>query len=322
MAIPGVRSASWAAYAPLEQGLMAEQIRRDQSASSDRDWLRIDVNPVSPGYFRSVGIPILQGRDFTDRDDKNAPGVVVVNETLARRYWPGESPLGKRIQFRNPHAGGSERGFEVIGVVKDVKYRTLSEPPTPYGYCALGQGGPIFNMNLHVSTSGNPKTLIDPIRKACEVVNQNVGIGSARLISEQLDKFLFQERSAALVLGVFGPFSLLLAAVGLYGVVSYSVAQRSGEFGIRMALGAQGIDIIKMVVLEGMISVLVGLAIGIPASVALSRVIAARLQGAVSPLDPVTYIVVSVVCLIVALFAAGLPARKACRYPVSLLRSE
>ncbi len=323
--IPGIRSSAWAMHAPLEAAwYLPDQIRRNPTESSDDNWLDIYSNTVSPGYFRTVGIPILRGRNFADRDNENAPRVLIVNETLAQRYWPEESALGKYIQIRDRHAGEAEIPgplYEVVGVVKDVKYHALNEISVPFIYYSYGQKQPSFNMQLHISAMVDPRWLIGSVRKACESVNPNVGIANPRLMSEQLDKYLNQERLAAFILGVFGPFSLILAAVGLYGIVSYSVAQRLPEFAMRVALGAQRTDITKMVAIDGMISAFAGLGIGIPVSITLSRVIADRMHGGISSLDPVTYILVSTLCIAIAFAAAILPARKAHLYPFSLLRN-
>jgi predicted permease len=322
--LPGIRSAGWAGTAPLEQGYYPDQVRRDLATDNDDNWMQIGFNVISPGYFQTVGIPILHGRDFSARDDENAPRVVIVNETLAQLYWPGEPPLGKRLMVRNRNAGeGDVPGefHEVIGMVKTVKYNNLNEESVPYVYYTYAQKGVRTDMQLHVSAFIDPQSLIGPIRQACEAVNSNVGIGNARFMSEQLDKYFIQERSAAFILGIFGPFSLILAAIGLYGVISYSVVQRLSEFGIRMALGAQRANISLTIILEGMILTLIGLGIGIPGSMVLSRLTAGRLYG-ISPLDPITYFLVIILCLATAFSASILSTRKAHEHPYKLLRNQ
>lgn len=323
--LPGVRSASWVEDLPLDPYHPEEEISREPAIIGEEKWLRIECNSISSGYFRTVGIPILRGRDFTDQDDESATGAIVINETLARRYWPGEIPIGKRIRMKGRTTDiGSfpTRSYEVIGIVKDVRYRSLSEEPKPYAYFHYAQGKVYFHMDLHVKASGDPRSLVDPIRKACSTVNPKVAILDARLMSDQMDLFLSQERAAAFVFGIFGPLSLVLAAIGLYGIVSYSVTQRAHEFGIRAALGARRSDIQELVLQDGMISTFMGLAIGLPASLVISRLIADRLHG-ISALDPMTYASVSILCISVSIAATLLPARRAySNEPTELLHHE
>jgi ABC-type antimicrobial peptide transport system permease subunit len=251
--------------------------------------------------------------------------VVIVNETLARRYWPGLSPLGKRLLVKGDESSSDYRpeengSYEVIGVVPDAKYSTVWKGAKPYVYFPLFQlyrGDP----PLHVRVSGNPGSVINPIRKALESFGPDVKVYNARLMSTELESLLSQDRSTAFILGVFGLLALILAAVGLYGVISYFVTQRTHEFGIRMALGAQAEDILKQVVREGMTLVSVGLALGLPCSMAVSRFIGSRLHG-MSRVDPVTYVTISLLCIAVALCAVFLPARRATANPMDALRFE
>jgi macrolide transport system ATP-binding/permease protein len=314
--LPGVRSASLAEDLPLDRVQMWEEIRRDPANTGNDQWPFIHCNSVSSGYFRTIKIPILQGRDFTDQDSEGTPGVVIVNETMARQFWPGAAPLGKRIRQK-----ALNRIYEVIGVVKDVKYDALSEKPLPYAYFHYAQAMLTFHMDLHVQASGDPRALIGPIRKAIQTVDARVAVDNPRLMSEHLDSFVWQERAAVYVFGFFGPLSLILASIGLYGLVSYSVARRAHEFGIRVALGARRNHIQKLVLREGMISILLGLAIGLPFSIASARLIASRFQQ-VSPFDPTTYIVISLLCIAVSAAATLWPARRAHLNPWDSLRNE
>jgi predicted permease len=324
-AVPGVLSASLARDIPPERGDMGERMRPEQSDASDKKAHWFDCNSVTPGYFKSLRIPIIQGRDFTDRNDEKSPGVVIVNETLARRYWPGLSPLGKSIRVvgdksSSDYRSEEIRSYEVIGVVPDAGYSTVWKGAKPYVYFSLFQlyrGDP----PLHVRVSGNPGSVINPIRKALESFGPDVKVYNARLMSTELESLLSQDRSTAFILGVFGLLALILAAVGLYGVISYFVTQRTHEFGIRMALGAQAEDILKQVVREGMTLVSVGLALGLPCSMAVSRFIGSRLHG-MSRVDPVTYVTISLLCIAVALCAVFLPARRATANPMDALRFE
>jgi putative ABC transport system permease protein len=324
-AVPGVLSASLARDIPPERGDMGERMRPEQSDVSDNRWHWFDGNCVTPGYFKTLGMPIIRGRDFTDRDDGKSAGVVIVNETLARRYWPGLNPLGKRLRVKgdensDDYRPEENRSYEIIGVVPDAKYSTVWKGAKPYVYFPLSQLY-YFDPQLHVRVLGNPSSIINPIRKALESFGPDVKVYNARLMSAEMESLLSQDRSAAFVLGVFGLLALVLTAVGLYGVISYFVAQRTQEFGIRMALGAQAEDILKQVVREGMTLVSLGLAIGLPCSMAVSRLIGSRLHG-MSPVDPVTYVGISLLCIAMALCAVFPPARRATANPMDALRFE
>jgi predicted permease len=322
--LPGVSSAGWGEQLPFDQTVNPRSVRPDQTDYEADKWSQIECNAISPGYLNTLSIPILQGRDFADRDRENPTGTVLVNETLARRFWPNTSPLGQRIRVRDPNRWAYGKPgpelFEVIGVVKDAKYMTPWEDKMPYIYFPYWHML-YYHMDLHVSARGSPQSLVDPIRKLFETIDPEVKLFNARLISTQVESMLYQERSAAFVLGIFGSLALVLAAVGLYGIVSYSVAQRTREFGIRIALGAEGENIARKVVLEGMSMALLGLAIGLPCSIGLSRLLESRLHG-LSPLNPIVYILISILVTAVAIAAALIPARRAAANPMNALRAE
>ncbi len=313
--LPGVRAASWAEDLPFERTLAVLERIRPEEQESDR-WLRVEGNAVSSGYFKTVGMAILQGRDFTTREMDSSANVVIVNETLARRFWPGTTPVGKYLRVR----GQDDARFEIVGVVKDAKYRTPWEGEKPYAYFPFWRF-PYYHMDLHVSGYGDPLQLVDSIRKACQDVNPGVNLDNPRLMSAQLDSLLLQERSAAFLFMTFGGLALIMAAVGLYGIVSYSVARRTHEFSIRMALGARSVDIFKHVVSEGIALVLTGMAIGLPCCIVLARLLSSRLHG-LSPFDPITYCGISLLCVSVAAIAVVMPARKAAKDPARALRCE
>lgn len=323
--VPGVLSASLARDIPPERGAIGERMLLEQCDAGGNKGRWFDCNSVSPGYFKTLSMPIIHGRDFTDHDEENSAGVVIVNEALARRYWPGLDPLGKRIRVegnKNSSDYRTEelRSYEVIGVVPDARYSMVWGGAKPYLYfpfLQLYHGDP----QLHVSVLGNPSSIISPIRKVLEPFGPDVKVYNVRLMSAEMESLLSQDQSAAFVLGAFGLLALILTAVGLYGVISYFVAQRAQEFGIRMALGAQAEDILKQVVREGMTLVSVGLAIGLPCSMAVSRFIGSRLHG-MSPVDPVTYLSISLLCIAMALCAVFPPARRATANPLDALRFE
>jgi predicted permease len=317
-ALPGIRSASWAEDLPFDRrGSIREEIRPEEADAGQDNWLAIRCNVISTDYFKTFKIPILQGRDFRDSESNSPTGAVIVNETLARRYWPGRSPLGRRIRMKDT----KPELWEVVGVAKDCKYGTPWEEAQPYAYFPYWQFPLYLHMDLHVSAAGNPMHVANSIQKACKSLNPDVTMRNPRLMSERTASLLSQERSTASVLLAFGSLALILAATGLYGIISYAVAQRAHEFGIRRALGAQNADIIKPVIREGMTLALAGLAIGLPCSMALSRFIESRLHG-MSPVDPFAYASVSLLCVSVMVLAALLPARRAAQSPIAALRFE
>ena len=242
---------------------------------------------------------------------------MIVNEALAHRYWPGQSPLGRRIKVKDQ----KPELCEIVGVAKDIRYQNPWENARPYAYFPYWLLPAYGHMDLHVSASGDPMIRVDLIKKVCQSVNPKVTMFNPRLMAERTASLLSQERASASVLAVFGLLALVLAAMGLYGVISYSVAQQTHEFGIRVALGAQNGDILRQVIFEGMALVAVGLAIGLPCSMALSRLVVSRMHG-LSPMHPGIYAIVSVLSLAVALCAVVLPARRAFVNPMVAIRIE
>ncbi len=315
--LPGVRAASWAEDLPFTQpyGLW-ERIRPVPTGRNSEGWTSTDCNSITGDYFRTLGIPILQGRDITEQDFRRLAAVVVVNETLAHRYWPPGQAIGKRIQVK----GFNSEVCEVVGVVKDAKYRTLWESGKPYAYFPFWLHL-YFHMDLHVSAYGDPAPLVAPIRKACAAVNPGVTLDSPRLISTQIESLLAEERSAAFMLMTLGGLALVMAAAGLYGIVSYSASRRTREFGVRVALGARSWDILKQVMVEGLALALSGMTAGLLCSLILGRFLASRLHG-LSPMDPLTYGTISLVCVFVAALAVFFPARKATKDPTRAVRCE
>jgi predicted permease len=313
-AIPGVIAASYAEDLPLDKVHMAEELVPDAADARRDNWIL--CNSISTDYFQTVGLPIIHGRAFSEKDSESAPGVAIINETMARRFWPGKDPLGKRIQQKS-----TRKEYEVVGLVKDVKYGALNEMPVPYVYLHYQQALMTFHMTLHVLGAGNSEQLVDSIRKACQVIDSRIAVDNPRTMAEHLNSYVWQERTALIVFAFLGPLSLILAGIGLYGIVSYSVARRSREFGIRIALGAQQQEIRRLVLKEGMVSAILGLAIGLPLSMAVGRMIAARFSQ-IRSADPVSYIIIAFLCLFVSLAATLWPARKAYLNPLSSIRDE
>jgi len=266
------------------------------------------------------------GRDFTDRDDTpESAGTIMINETMARRFWPGANPLAMRLQLgktlgdvrKNP-----EQLYEVIGVVKDAGYAKVWDGPKPYAYFTRAQlgldDGP---SRLHARIAGNSGLMINPIRKVFESSGPEAKVLDARLLSAEMEALLSRERSSASVLSLLGGLAFLLAGIGLYGVVSCLAASRRREFGICLALGAQKGNIVRLVIREAVLTILVGLAIGIPLSVSATRFLQSRLHG-ISSLDPVVYVVTSVLWIALAVVAAIVPAKRALSNPINPLRFE
>jgi putative ABC transport system permease protein len=259
----------------------------------------------------------MQGRDFNEQDDENSPRVAIINEAFARRFWPGEDPIGKRFS-----SGNSQSPLmQVIGVVEDGKYAGLAEdPPRPF-FCRSLKQSYSGTTALVVRTEGDPQNLIAAVRNEAQRLDPRLPI-SSRTLTERMAVPLLPARVAAGVLGAFGLLALALAAIGIYGVMSCSVARRTHEIGIRMSLGAQKGDVLSLVIGDGMKLVLVGLAIGLAAALALTRLMKSFLFG-VSATDPLTYAGVALLLAISAFAACYLPARKATAVdPIAALRHE
>jgi predicted permease len=270
----------------------------------------VQFNAVSPHYFQTLGIPIARGRDFTPRDTADAPRVFVVNEAMARRYWPGQDPLGKRLN----------RGT-VVGVVRDSRDRGLRQEPRPTLYEPLLQNY-MSDQTVHVRTAIDANTLVAALRREVQALDPTLPVYNVGTLQDQENGSLYTEHVVATLLTLFGLLALSLAVVGIYGVLSHSVTERTREIGIRLAQGAQRADLLKLIVGHGMVLTLVGLAVGLLASFALTRVLAGLLFG-VSPTDPVTFAIIPVLLATVALVACWLPARRATRMePVLALKGE
>ncbi|HVG18628.1 MAG TPA: ABC transporter permease [Blastocatellia bacterium] len=316
--IPGVKSATLARVVPLSGGGRQTNIYIEGQDEPPQDRPNIvNANVVGLRYLETLSIPLLRGRDFTEQDREGAPGVVVVSETFARRFWRGEDPLGKRISMRSQ----SGPFLEVIGVAKDGKYITLGEEPRSMMYLPLLQNHET-GMTMHIRTAGDPMSIAGGVRNAVASLEKNLPTYDMKTMSEQLGSSLFPARMGATLLAVFGLLALLLAAVGIYGVMGYSVARRTREIGIRMALGARRGDVLRLVLKEGMAMVGLGIGVGLIGAFFATRVLANFLYG-VSVTDPITFVIISLLLSGVALVASFIPARRATKVdPLVALRYE
>jgi predicted permease len=283
-------------------------------------------------YFKMMEIPLLRGRDFNEQDDQSAPYVAIVNQTFARRYFPDEDALGKRVKFII-----TKREVEIVGVVADTKYTRQREEPRPLLYTPWRQEGEIIGgMHFALRTTGEPTALAASVRQVVRELDNNLPVTDVTTQTARSQATLGQERLYARLLSFFGVLALLLAAIGISGVLAYSVAQRTNEIGIRMALGAQPADVLRLVISQGMKLVLLGLAVGALGGYALKRLLATqyfasgawqrqitgRLYG-VEGTDPATFAVIASLLALVALLACWLPARKAAQVdPLDALRHD
>lgn len=280
-----------------------------------------ELHAASPGYFQAMGIPLLRGRDFTEQDHMNTERVVIVSEGLAHRYWLGEDPIGKRIQLGgDPH----EPWRTIVGIVGDIKQSGLDSESTREYYISYLQDtwGIISDMTVVMRTVDNPLSLVAGARSQVRVVDKDLPAYNIRTMEQLRALSAGPRRFQMILLGSFAALALLLAAVGLYGVMSYSVTQRTHEIGIRMALGARSRDVLKLVVSQGLALTVTGVILGLIGAFALSRLIASLLYG-VSATDPATFLVVPLLLAAVALLACYLPARRASKTdPMVALRYE
>jgi predicted permease len=328
-AVPGVQSVSGINHLPLagdEWGFPFHIEGRPSERPGEE--LVATYRVVYPGYFRTMRIPILRGRDVTDADNLHTPGVVVINDYLARRYWPGEDAIGKRITLDDPAKNPS--WLTVVGVVKNTARSSWVSPPEeevflPYlqNRAYLDAPSPPFAyLTLVVRTSGGPAVLAPDIRGAIHALDKNIPLSEIQTMDHVVDEATGQSRFYLVLLGSFATVALLLAGVGIYGVMSYSVSRRTHEIGVRMALGAQGRDVLKLVVFQGIIQALVGVAVGLAGALALSRLMAGLLYGT-RPTDPATFAAVVLVLGGVAVAASYVPARRATKVdPIVALRYE
>lgn len=317
-AIPGVAAVGAINTLPLAKGPQAGfRIEGRPPLTTDK-WPGGNYRCVSTDYFRAMKIAVVQGRGFTDRDTENAPRVVMINEALAARDFPNENPIGKRISLGND---AQPIWWEIVGVVANVRSLELREAAAPEFYLSSLQDS-FANMFVVVQTSVEPTAVAASVRNAAAEVDKTAAVSDVTTMDHIVSAAVTQPRFNVFLLGLFSGIALLLSAAGIYGVTAYSVTQRTHEFGIRLALGAQVGDVLKMIVRQGMVLISAGIVVGLLASFALTRLLRTLLFG-VSVTDPLTFVAITFLLALVALLACYIPARRATKVdPLVALRYE
>jgi putative ABC transport system permease protein len=322
-ALPGVRAAALAHSIPINgTNWSSVFIAADKPVPSRADLPSSGQLRVSANYFETMGIRLLQGRGFNATDTADSAPVAVINEALAHRIWPHENPIGKRLKQGFPEDTGSEHPWrEVVGVVNDVKMNGVDQAMTLQTYLPYVQM-PINTVSLLVRAERNPAALANTVEQAIHAIDKNLPVFSIWTMDQLLGNSLAQRRLIMVLLASLAALALLLAAVGIYGVVAYSVRQRTHELGLRMALGAQARDVLRLILAQGVKLTLLGIGLGLAAAFALTRWLESLLFG-VRPTDALTFAAIALLLLLVALLACWIPARRATKVdPLVALRHE
>jgi predicted permease len=276
---------------------------------------------IGPGYFSMLHVPIVLGREIGDQDTATSPQVTVVNESFVKKFFPNQNPIGRKIFWDDQE--NRDKPWEIVGVVKDVRDKSLKEQLVPQHYTAFAQAQePAGMLNMAVRTAGDPSGLAEAVRNEIKAYNSALPIDNVRTLDRAIDNTISNEIIIAKLSSFFGVLALVLASIGLYGVMSYTIASRTRELGVRIALGAQRGDVLSMVMKEALLLVAVGLLVGVPASIAASRVITSMLYG-LKPHDPAAMAIVILLLGLVAAIAGFIPARRATKVdPMVALRYE
>ncbi len=319
-ATPGVRSAAMVFKLPLSGDDASTIIQIEGQPEDTTRYQPAGGRIATPGYFRTMGIPFISGRDFAERDDLKSTPVIIINETLAQLYFPNQNPIGKRI---NPGVGvtGVKPLREIIGVTRSVRHRGLEKEPRPEYYLPQAQA-PDFVLTTVVRTAGDPLAIVGAVRNEVRALDSELPVYSVKTLDQYFAESVAQPRFNTLLLALFAGVAMILTAVGLYGVIAYSVEQRTREIGVRMALGAQTGDVLRLIVGQGMKLAMLGVAIGLVTALALTRLMKGLLFG-VSASDPLTFAVITLLLMLVALLACWIPARRATKVdPMIALRCD
>jgi len=314
-AIPGVEAASVARSIPLDLSSGSDMnLSVEGYTAREGEEINAAYNQVGRGYFETMGVPIVKGRSFDARDRSGMARVAIVNETMARRYWSGRDPVGGTIRF-------GSGAVTIVGVAKDGKYQRLNEEPRNYVYLPVEQNYRP-DLVLHVRSAGSPSAVLPSVQAAVRALDANLPLFDVRTLDEHMEISTFIPRIAASMLGLFGLLGLLLAAVGLYGVVGFNAAQRTREIGLRAALGATRRQIVGVMLRDAVVVVGTGLAAGLALAIVVGRLVASQLTG-VSGTDPVSFGVTAALLAFVAACACVLPAwRAASLNPLNALRRD
>jgi predicted permease len=312
-AVPGVSGATLAQAGPFQGAFLRSVFL--EGGDGTRDGNMVQVNTVAADYFPTVGVSIARGRAFTSADRQGAPGVVIVNQTMADTFWPGQDPIGKRFHFFG------QEPVSVVGIARNIKYNFPGEDPQPYIYEPLAQRY-VTNMTLVVRAERSPESVLAAVQKEIRVMAPTMPLVGVSTVPDLLDASLWAPRAGASLLALFGALALGLASVGLYGVMSFSVNQRSREIGVRMALGAQQRDVLRLVLRQGLTVVGAGLLAGLLLAFGVTRLIANMLFG-VTPTDPLAFSVTSALLALVAFGATLIPALRATSVnPIIAIRTD
>jgi predicted permease len=308
----GVQSAAFSRLTPFTYGVYSSApIAVEGYETAPEEQPLVDYSEVGPGYLATMGIPLVAGREFTRADNETAPLVAVVNEPMATQFWRGQDPVGRRFKMQN-------KWIQVAGVAKLSKYRNLTEVAKPFFYVPTRQA--VTGAGLEIRTTLSADTMAKILAREIHALDANVAPGEVLTMREQVDRMSWSQRAAVILLAVFGGMALVLAAVGLYGVMSYAVSQSTRELGLRMALGADARDLLKMVMSHGVLLTAAGVLIGGAAAMGLTRLLGDLLYG-VSPRDPVAFAVAMAVMVVASISATLVPAWRASRTdPVKALR--
>ena len=312
LSVPGVRSAAFARIMPFGyRGYSSAPIAVEGYTPPSDEPPTLSYNEVGPGYLAVMGIPLRSGREFTRTDNETARPVAIVNQSMAAQYWPGRDAVGSRLQVKG-------RWLTVVGVAQDSKYRSLTEPPAPFFYVPIRQS--VSGQVLHISTSLPPRDMALTLAHQIHSLDENLALGEVATMGEEVARTMAPQRIALMMLGLFGLLALLLAGIGLYGIMSYKVSQSTRELGLRMALGASPADLLRLVVAHGLGLTALGMVVGVVVALASSRLLGYLLYR-VSPRDPLAFASALTVMLAAALAACFVPAWRAARIdPARALR--
>jgi len=314
--VPGIVSASVSSNGIFGGGFLGTIFREGEQTDPNNRGTLVNFDDVTPGHFETMRIPLISGRDFTDFDRENTTRVAVINEAMAKAIWPGQDALGKRFAIvTEPDL------LQVIGVVGTTVIGQIGEDPQPIAYLPMRQQYSPFG-TLVVRTNNNPEPLIGAVRAQVQPIDKNLAFTNAQTVQQILGQGLWAARMGAALLGLFGALALILASIGIYGVLAYSVAQRTSEIGLRMALGAQPRQVLGLVLKQGMLLALIGAGVGVLVALPVARMAGSLLYG-VSATDPLTYASITLLLMGIALLACYLPAYRATRIdPLKALRVE